>query len=158
MNTYRSLLCALLLGMAPGIIAQNNADEQDMKDRVEAYRAQFITEQLALTPEEAQQFWPVYNEYRRKLDAIQHERVRQHFRDKGQQKEELSSMSEAEIYQMVETEMDRQQELLNLRREYHKRFDQVLPIRKVAMLYRAEADFQRRLIRRLRERGSRGRD
>lgn len=35
--------------------------------RLEAMHVAYLTRELALTPEEAQQFWPVYNKYRREL-------------------------------------------------------------------------------------------
>ena len=36
-------------------------------ERLEAMHVAYLTRELALTPEEAQQFWPVYNKYRREL-------------------------------------------------------------------------------------------
>lgn len=152
MNTYKFLLVALMLGMWHGVAAQDKEDEQKMRDRMEAYRAQFLTEQLELTPEEAQKFWPVYNKYRKEVDAIQEERIRQHAPHRGHPKTELEGLTEEEIYQKVESEMKMQQNLLNLRKKYFKSFDEVLPIKKVALLYIAEGEFQRRLIRKLGER------
>lgn len=152
MNTCKALLIVALLGLTQVIHAQQDAEEQKAKDRIEAYRAQFITEELELTPEEAQRFWPVYNQYRKEVDAIQLERMRKHAKFRGNPKAELEGMSDEEVYREVESEMKMQQELLDLRKEYFRKFDAVLPIKKVALLYRAEGEFQRRLIRRLGER------
>ena len=152
MNIYRTLVLMIFLGLTQSGFAQEKHDEQKTKERIEAYRAQFITEELELTPEEAQKFWPVYNEYRKKVDAIQLERIKKHARPHGNPRAELEGMSDEEVYKEVEGEMKMQQELLDLRKEYFKRFDEVLPIKKVAMLYHAEGEFQRRLIRRLGER------
>lgn len=152
MNTYRFLLALFFLGLTYISYAQESEDDQKAKERIEAYRAQFLTEELELTPEEAQQFWPVYNQYRKKVDAIQLERMRKHARFRGNPKAELEALSDQEVYREVESEMKMQQELLDLRKEYFRKFDDVLPIKKVALLYRAEGEFQRRLIRRLGER------
>ena len=35
--------------------------------RLEAMHVAFLTRELALTPEEAQQFWPVYEKYKKEL-------------------------------------------------------------------------------------------
>lgn len=158
MNTYRIWSLLVLMGLATTGFSQSREEEQKMKDRIEAYRAQFITEELELTPEEAQSFWPIYNQYRKEVDAIQEERIKRHMRNRGSGKEELAEMTDAEIYAEVEKEMKMQQDLLNLRKEYFKKFDEVLPIRKVALLYRAEGEFQRRLIRKIGERPGPPRD
>ncbi len=153
MNIYKLFTVLLLVGLWQGALAQKGEDEQEMRDRMEAFRAQFLTEQLDLTPEEAQRFWPVYNQYRKELDAIQEKRMKRHGKHRGHAKEALNELSEEQIYQQLEEEMKMQQNLLDLRRKYYERFDEVLPIKKVALLYMAEGEFQRRLIRRLGERG-----
>ena len=33
---------------------------------IDMFKTKFITDQLALTPQEAEAFWPVYNEYKNK--------------------------------------------------------------------------------------------
>ena len=38
--------------------------------RIEAMRIAFITQRLNLTSEEAQQFWPVYNQFSEKMQQI----------------------------------------------------------------------------------------
>lgn len=53
--------------------------------------------------------------------------------------------------------MARQGLLLDLRKLYYERFRKVLPIKKVAKLYEAEKEFQRRLIRRLANRQQKNR-
>lgn len=153
MNTYKTLLIILLTGICHSAFAQSaEAEEQKMRDRMEAFRAQFITEELELTPEEAQKFWPVYNQYRKEVDDIQEKRLKQHARLHGDPKEELAGLTDEEVYRKLEAEMKMQQNLLDLRQQYYRKFDEVLPIKKVALLYMAEGEFQRRLIRRLGER------
>ena len=40
------------------------------KNRMESYRIAYITDKLSLTPEEAQRFWPIYNQFRDQLKEI----------------------------------------------------------------------------------------
>jgi hypothetical protein len=61
-------------------------DEQPTKDverghqgrpnraNIEMFKTKFITEQLALTPQEAESFWPVYNEYKNSMRAVYKEK------------------------------------------------------------------------------------
>jgi len=41
---------------------------------IEIFKTKFITDQLALTPQEAEAFWPVYNEYKNGTRAIYKEK------------------------------------------------------------------------------------
>jgi hypothetical protein len=58
-----------------GVAAQdNNAYKQNNgynpRGKVEAMRIAFITERLNLSPAEAKQFWPIYNNYRHDLAGL----------------------------------------------------------------------------------------
>ncbi|MBX9851393.1 MAG: hypothetical protein K2X86_06495 [Cytophagaceae bacterium] len=121
--------------------------QQDKKDRIEALKIAFITNKLELTSKEAQVFWPVYNEY-----ADKHEKLR---KDRRQQfmnvKDNLDAMSDKDIEALVDGEMTFRQKELDLQKEYHAQFKQVLPVRKVAKLYIAEETFKRELLRKLQE-------
>ena len=41
---------------------------------IEMFKTKFITDQLALTPQEAEAFWPVFNEYKNGMRAIYKEK------------------------------------------------------------------------------------
>ena len=43
---------------------------KDWRQQIKAQKVAFITEQLSLTPKEAQKFWPIYNTYEDKLNQI----------------------------------------------------------------------------------------
>ena len=44
------------------------------KANIEMFKTKFITDQLALTSQEAEAFWPVYNEYKNSMRAIYKEK------------------------------------------------------------------------------------
>src|SRR5688500_9699494 len=39
------------------------APDQKVRDKIEAARIAYITDQLELTPQEAEKFWPIYREF-----------------------------------------------------------------------------------------------
>lgn len=41
-----------------------------VRDRIKTLKVAFITEQVDLTSEEAQQFWPIYNEHEEVMENI----------------------------------------------------------------------------------------
>jgi hypothetical protein len=59
------LLSLLLLFCLPAM-----AQKDKIRERIKAQRIAFITQRLALTPDEAQKFWPVYNQFSDELDGV----------------------------------------------------------------------------------------
>ena len=46
------------------------AQEEGRKNKIEAIQVAWFTKELSLTTEEAQRFWPVYNDYRDELVEV----------------------------------------------------------------------------------------
>ncbi len=120
----------------------------ERKENIETLKIGFLTKRLDLTPEEAQKFWPVYNQFSDKLQDIRKKR-REDFRDAKQKFEDLS---DKEMEQAVDTDMANRQKELDIQKEYHAKFKAVLPIKKVARLYAAEEQFKMELLNKLRDR------
>ncbi len=143
MQLKYTLLAVLMMASAWMVKAQNG-DGQN----VEAIRIAYLTRQLNLTPEEAQQFWPVYNQAQDELKALklgQRQEVRTARRN-------FDTMSDAEVEEAVNTMVEVKQKELDLFMKHHEQYIKVLPIRKVAKLYKAEADFRQMLLDRIKER------
>ncbi len=109
------------------------------KEKIEALRVAFITQQLNLTSEESQKFWPVYNEYQDKTRA-----ARKEFKTIGAT---FSSDKEAQEY--LDAELLFKQRELNLYKEYYDKFKKILPLKKVALLRQAEEEFKKELLKQL---------
>lgn len=115
------------------------------KERVEAMKVAFITQKLDLSPEEAKVFWPVYNQYQDELEQLRKNR-------RENAKQNMDDLSNAEIEKMVDGEIGYRQAELDLLKKYHPQLKKVLPIRKVARLYRAEEEFKRQLLEMIQDR------
>lgn len=104
----------------------------------------YLTEKLELTPEEAQQFWPIYNEFesKKKLE-------RKEFRDDKKDMEKEIELSDADIEKMLNEHLQLKQDELNLEKEYLAKFKTVLPMKKIGALYKAEESFKRDLLRKM---------
>lgn len=105
----------------------------------------FLTKKLDLTPEEAQQFWPVYNQYTDKLQELRKKRRL----DNKENRHNIDEMSDKDVEQAVDNEIVFRQKELDIQKEYHSKFKAVLPIKKVAKLYQAEEQFKRVLLDKL---------
>jgi hypothetical protein len=146
-NMKKNLLSLLFLLWA---VAGNSSFAQtaaDKKEKIQAMRVSFITQQLDLSPKEAQTFWPIYNEYQDKLEAIRETRRK----DMGDAKKNLDGMSDREVETMVDNDINLRMKEAELLKTYHFKFKTVLPVKKVARLYRAEEDFKRELLKQIKK-------
>jgi hypothetical protein len=98
-------------------------------------RIAFISKQLELTPAEAEKFWPVYNKYQGDLRRM----MQEHREKKG-------------------SELDWEEKLLNMRKQYKPEFTKCISEQKFDKLLRAErtwGDMLRKELQRRREAGER---
>jgi hypothetical protein len=130
----------LLAGIAPSF-AQGG--DNSRSEKLESARIAYITDKISLTQDQAQRFWPLYNEFTAKRREL-HQQGRQRMRDR-----DFSAMSEREIRGIINNEFARRQNELNLEKEYMERLEKVISIRQVAQLMQAERTFTKALIQRL---------
>jgi len=52
-----------------------NAQQNDRQSKIEALKIAYITKELNLSAEEAQKFWPVFNEYAKNLKTVRREHL-----------------------------------------------------------------------------------
>lgn len=124
------------------------SQQGEIRERINAERIAFFTEKIDLSQEEAQKFWPVYNNYSDQKDEINREMQRQRIRiARGG-----NNMTDSEMEESLNEYVRLQNEENKLFNDYHKQFLNILPARKVMMLYVAEAQFKQYLLRKLRER------
>lgn len=128
--------------------SQPPAHMQDKKEKIEALKVSFITQKLELTREEAQRFWPVYNEYQDAKDALRKER-KDLFKNYN---ERFDDLSEKELTDLVDKQIIYRQRDLDLMKKYHAEFKSILPVKKIALLYRAEDEFRAKVLQEYRSR------
>lgn len=137
---YAFLIFTFLLS---GIALRAQEFDPDKRDeRLKAYRVAIFTEVLRLTSDEAQGFWPVYNEYQEKRDKLQ---------DDLRPKKQLDAMSDNEVEDQVKRHFELRQRELDLEKDLYQNLRKVLPMRKIAKLPAAEREFRERLLIKLQE-------
>lgn len=142
------IICLALAFMTTPVTGQTGEKPDDSKrDVVKAHKIAFLTDRLSLTPEEAQRFWPVYNEYQDKREMVQKEM----FKDYDIRDMDIDALTDEQATEISDNQIIKAQKLLDVQKEYHIQFKEVLPIKKVLKLYQAEKDFQHELLRKIRE-------
>ena len=141
-KVLQSLLFAIFLSFSFAVYAQPPEGKPGGK-RVEALRIAYITEKLQLTPQEAQVFWPVFNEFQGKLKEIHKQ---------GKLDDLDENASDADIEKAAIAHFDAETRAIALQKEYFVQLKKVLPLKKIAKLLRVEREFKNRLLQHLRER------
>lgn len=117
----------------------------DKNEAIAAMKVSFITRKLNLTTKEAQAFWPVYNQYEEELETLR----KNHRKMVNESKDDFSQLSDADIEKMVDEQVNFRQKEIDVLKKYHPQFKKALPVKKVVLLYRAEEEFKRYLIKQI---------
>lgn len=141
-----AILIGLFFLMTSGYAQHGKGKFEDF-EKYKAMKVSFMTEKLELTPQEAQQFWPLYNEFEQKRFELHHNRRELEERVK----ENYNKYTEDE-FQKISYEMVGQfRKEYELMKEYNEKFLKVLPAKKVVMISPGENDFRFKMIREFRE-------
>ncbi|HEY9045581.1 MAG TPA: hypothetical protein VIN08_06775 [Ohtaekwangia sp.] len=136
-------IVVLLLLSAP-LFAQDDdvPQEQDpqVKQKIQAARVAYITDQLGLTPDEAEKFWPVYREFSEKRQQLLKE-YRQAKRNPDPNK-----TTEQNDKDLVELGLKVKQQEVNLEKEYSDKLLKVISAQKLRTLPDAEKRFRQMIL------------
>ena len=151
MNKLQVLCLALLVFLLNSLTgnAQNrNFGNAPQRQRIDVQKVGFITDQLQLTPGEAEKFWPIYNQYNSLKEDLNQDFM------KGNQKfrTNADAMSDKDASDLADGYIRHAQKLVDLQKDCHLKLKEVLPPKKLLKLYNVERDFQRLLLQRLGER------
>lgn len=143
----------LVLTATSMVNAQSN--DKSRENRWEKFRAEkvaFLTTKLDLSPEEAQKFWPVYNQLEKERMAAHNHR--ENLEDKV--RDTKDNMSEREIIKLTRDYASSMQKEAKMMVDYNEKFLEILPPGKVLELYKAENEFRFQMIKKFRDRRKNG--
>jgi hypothetical protein len=121
-------------------------------ERVKAFKTGYLTQELDLSPAEAEKFWPIYNTYEKKIFELRVEK-RKAERDKMNSMGGPEALSDAQATDFLQGLFENEAEVLKTKQELYKELGTVLSPKKLLILYKAESDFNRRLLSEFKRRG-----
>lgn len=129
---------------------KGDKNQEEWKAKMESARIAFITNELKLTSDEAQKFWPVYNEVSEKRNKA--------FFESGVafQKLDEAVKNGEECSKLLDAYIEAQTEVAEINAEAVKAYKKVLPANKVAKLFVLEENFRKHLLGRLGNGGGHG--
>ena len=104
-------------------LAQAQPDPAKREEKIQALYIAYVTQQLKLTEDEAQKFWPVHAQYDNEIKAVRSDL----------------------------TELDRQQAALNVKKKYQDKFIKILGADRANEFFKTDAEFRKKMIERLRK-------
>lgn len=96
-------------------------DDLTRQEKIQALYVAYVTQQLQLTPDEAQKFWPLHTQFTAELKAV---------------KKDLS-------------ELDKQQARLDIKKKYQDNFNKIIGANRCERFFRMESEFREKLKNRV---------
>jgi hypothetical protein len=147
MKVFTSIFTIFL---AFGLFAQPGGgpkeNKQDRKERIKAHKIAFISTELNLSSDEAEKFWPVYNEMEGEMEKIQKEK-----RSNLKKMREFDELSDEDAYNITEQVFELEAEETAIRKKYLGKFAGVVGKKKAAKVFLAEEKFKRELLKKIKK-------
>ena len=142
----KSIYTLLLLLFSTVLFGQ---DIDNRIERVKALRVAYISDKLELTPDEAQKFWPIFNQFDDKQFDLQRQKRQLMHKLKP---ENASNLSDKETAQLMAEDDRIETEIQTNRRQLVKNLQGVIPNQKIIMLRQIEVEFKQKLLNQIKNR------
>ncbi len=132
------------------ILTTLQVSAQANREKLKAMKTAFITNALDLTPEEAQQFWPIYNQYDKRIyqaKTVKTRAIAKRVRNAGG----VQQLTDAQASQILQEFIDIDFEVAKAKQDLKAKLINVVSAKKIILLFRAEQDFNKKLLRDFRE-------
>ncbi|SHE31134.1 hypothetical protein SAMN05444274_10116 [Mariniphaga anaerophila] len=147
-----SILILLLAFVSHSIAQPPGKSHEEKWDKFRAEKIAFLTSKLELSPDEAQRFWPVYNQLEKERWEAQ--KFRRTMEEKVAEAEE--TMSAPKIEQLTREFAGSLRKEADLLVDYNEKFLEILPPEKVLKLYKTENEFRMYMIKKFRDKRKNG--
>lgn len=123
-------------------------------EKVRSLKIAYITQELELTAKEAEKFWPVYNEYDRKIRGLERNermKVRTIIKESNDYKNLTDNQADEILNRIYKIEG----QIFDTKKEMDQKLSKVISKKKILRLKHIEREFVRNLMNRLRSRKKR---
>ena len=123
----RIILLISMFVWSAGLVLAQEGDGPHNGGKLKAYQIAFLTKKLDLTPEEAQRFWPVFNQYENEIRTTR-------------------------LQNKQATEVELEEKVVNIRKKYFEEFSKVLNRERADRVFKADKEFKDGVRKELMER------
>ncbi len=121
------------------------SQQQMNRQKIKALKTSYITNALSLTPKEAEKFWPVYNLYSNKIQALKME-LEGGFNRKIKLVGGLENISESHAKNIIDKIILNKKQITDNEILLINELSSVISAKKIISLKKAEREFNRRIL------------
>ena len=141
MKKHTLYLLFFFLIMGGNVLAQRPGQQID-PERLQAARIAFITTRIDLKPDQAEKFWPIFNEFTEKREGLMKQIV---FLNRG-----VNEISEEEAKSRIQQRFLLEEKLISEEKAFVNSVSKILNYKQILMLNNIARDFTRQLYQRQR--------
>jgi len=138
---YLILITVMMLSFS--LSAQRGGERGKRGEKIEQQRIAYITTELDLTVNEAQNFWPLYNEY---------QEAKKEIRDDKMHEKKVEDMTKAESREMLTYALESKKRKLDLEIQFINKLENVISANKRLKLIHLEKEFKKKVLKRFQKR------
>ena len=147
-NYLYTILLVLLCTVASTALAQENRAQ--LFERIEMEKIAFITKELNLSPSEAEQFFPIYNQYRTEFSKLRQEK--RSYRNPSSRSQLQRQSLQASGFNAGRDVLAFDAKELELKKNYRNQFTAVIGAARASQFFEVEEEFRNYLMRELQQR------
>ena len=132
----------ILLTLALSTVFTNMNAQEDRKEQIEQLRVAFISEELSLSAEEAQVFWPVFNIFRDQRMELEKD-IRKSIR----QLEEKTPLSEQDVLRLNKKVSENRRSITRIEEQLIVDLMPILGPERTLKLMNIESNFKKRILK-----------
>lgn len=140
------LLITFLISIIATTSLIGQEDRDARKERIQALKVAYLTERLELTSDQAQVFWPIYNQHGERMSAI-YDTERKVLKESNRK---FDTMDEATAKNTLENIQSFELQKLEAKKDLLNNLKNKLTYKKILILLKSEGDFRRDLLHKLR--------
>ncbi len=115
----------------------SNIDNTVGMQKIQSIKSDYLSENMHLSNDEADKFWPVYNQFQKELNLVLHQK-RQNM---------LNSQKDPQV--IINDNLDYDSKILAIKKHYNDEFAKILPSDKLMHFWKSERMFNEEMIQRL---------
>lgn len=119
-------------------------DKNDHREQIKAMKVAFITQELNMSSQTAQKFWPVYNKYEVDKRAL-HKRENVDW-------DNIGTISDSKAEEMLKEYLTVEREEYVIKRQLFSDLRKILTAKEIVLLHKLEAEFNKKMIQEYRNR------
>ena len=136
------LICTLWAGFSA------YGQDRGNREQIKALKIAFFTERLGLSAQEAEVFWPLYNDHEKQKESLREEQRKAI----GPRSNDLDAISEADARKALKRYLELEEQEEELDKAFYEKISSEFSAVRTLKLFQAEQDFRRRLLQEYRKR------